>query len=122
MEDNERIAEYYGRLFLLDRPVVTIEKYIEEIDSVTSDEIYEVCQSIITPDKINLALVGNIKENDAKTYLSKMQVKWNTIINKMNMNVASGGGNSYSEDHFYPQLLAQGQITSQFPMFGLNGF
>ena len=32
MENNQRIAEYYGRLFLLDRPVFTVERFIEEIE------------------------------------------------------------------------------------------
>jgi predicted Zn-dependent peptidase len=114
MEDNQRIAEYYGRLFLLDRPVFTVERFIEEIEKVTVDDIYQICQTIITPERMNLALIGNIKENEARQYLNKMHSKWSNIIKGK-----KGGG---SEEYYFPHLLAQGQYTSQPGMFTLNSF
>lgn len=114
MEDNQRIAEYYGRLFLLDRPVFTMERYIEEITRVTSDDILRVCRDIIVPNRINLALIGNIQESDAQSYLDKTSRRWNRILQ-----VETRGGAPAEDSYYYPELFT---LNSNTNFFSVNGF
>lgn len=64
MEDSFNIAHFYGNKKLLESKVESPEEIIEEIMSVTKEEIVSLAKEIFTKDKRNFAIIGPFEEKD----------------------------------------------------------
>ena len=64
-EDPEFLNEYYGRQELFREPIVTLEEYLERVESVTRGEIDALLRKYFLTGTLNLSLVWN-KPKDPK--------------------------------------------------------
>ena len=58
LEDPLGLALFLTRQQLLQGRVKNVEQYLEQIDSVTAEDIQEVAKEIFASDRLNAALVG----------------------------------------------------------------
>lgn len=58
MEDTRSVASWLGAQELLWGEVRTPEEVVKKIDAVTEDDLLRVAESLLTSDKLNLAVVG----------------------------------------------------------------
>jgi predicted Zn-dependent peptidase len=64
-EDPEFMGEWYGRQELFDQDMMTLDQYLERIESVTKSQIDTLLPKYIRQETLNLALVWN-KPKDGK--------------------------------------------------------
>ncbi len=69
LESSDSQALFYGIQELLEERVLVPEEIFERIDKVTSDDILKVAKDIFKPRKINLAILGPLKEERFKRLL-----------------------------------------------------
>ncbi len=62
MEDSEEVASFLGTQSLLLGEVETLEKYFSQIDAVTVNDIFALCQEIFAPEKRSMAMIGPFSE------------------------------------------------------------
>ena len=72
----KNISEFYGRDCLLDIPINIISNYTNNIKKVTISDIYRISNNIIKPNKINVAMIGNIKSDKVSNYLDTIVDIW----------------------------------------------
>ncbi|MCY4366589.1 MAG: pitrilysin family protein [Chloroflexi bacterium] len=71
MEDTRSVAAWLGAQELLLGKVSTIDETVEEIDRVTSEDIANVAERLLDPNKLRLAVVGpQNKEKDLQALLN----------------------------------------------------
>lgn len=58
-EDPEFFTEWYGRQEVYNQPLMTLEDYIEKIESVTKEDINTLIRKYVTAKTLNMALVWN---------------------------------------------------------------
>ena len=62
LESSDSFAEYYGIQEVLRRPVEETSKKIKKIKEITSSDIKRVANKIFKDEKLNLAVIGPIKD------------------------------------------------------------
>jgi predicted Zn-dependent peptidase len=60
-EDSQNVALWYGSQEILLRQILDIDDVISVVDAITTDELQEVAQKILTDGGLNLAVTGPIK-------------------------------------------------------------
>ena len=96
-ENNQTISDYYGRLFLLDEPLLSVKAYIDRIDSVQTSDIQKICKELFVADKINVALIGNIASETVSEYLQKLVEIWKNNETKGNETILPSLENEYQK-------------------------
>jgi predicted Zn-dependent peptidase len=62
LEDSRSVAGFFAQQELLDEKIETIGEIIEQINSVTKDELREVARKYFTADRLNLAIIGDFSD------------------------------------------------------------
>ena len=62
LEDSESLADWYGKIRLLTRKILTPEEKIAKIKKVSCQDIISVSREILQRKKINLALIGPLEK------------------------------------------------------------
>ncbi len=65
MEDSLEVAMWYGRHLLLQETTETPQQIFDKIDKVNLEDIKRVCDRVMNNQKINLAMIGPLKEEDS---------------------------------------------------------
>lgn len=84
-ENNQNISEFYGRDCLLDIPINIISNYTNNIKKVTISDIYRISNNIIKPNKINVAMIGNIDSDKVSNYLDRIVDIWDKNKEKISL-------------------------------------
>lgn len=63
-EDPEFFTEFYGRQELYGMPILTIEDYIKQLESVTKEDINKLLKKYFLTKTLNMALVWNRKKEE----------------------------------------------------------
>jgi len=67
LEASDDMASWYTRQFIVGEELKNPEEFFAEIDKITAEEIKNVAKDIFKNDKLNLAIIGNLEdENDFK--------------------------------------------------------
>ena len=64
LETSDAHASFYGEQELLENRMLTPEERLEKVMAVTREDIQEVAEDILKPEKLNLAVVGPFKEDN----------------------------------------------------------
>jgi predicted Zn-dependent peptidase len=64
LEDSASMASFVVRKALLDGKAETVEDAIQKIKAVTVDEVKQVAQRVLNPNKLNLSLIGPFADSD----------------------------------------------------------
>lgn len=64
MENSRNVAGWYGAQEVLTGKIMTVDDVTQIIEKLTLDDIKRVAQDLFVTDKLNLAAVGPIKEQD----------------------------------------------------------
>lgn len=64
LDASDRQASFYGLQELLEKNIFSPEEKFAEIDAVCADDIKKVAEDIFLPEKINLAVLGPVDEED----------------------------------------------------------
>lgn len=67
-ESSDDLASFYATQELLHREVLTPEEKFEKLNRVTAEEIREAANDIFQNNKLNLAVIGPIEENNPPIY------------------------------------------------------
>ena len=62
LESSDALASYYGGQEILGESIVTPQELIEKIEAVTADQLKSLSGEIFKDEKLNLAIVGPVKE------------------------------------------------------------
>lgn len=60
-ESTNFLAQYYGLQWVLDRKIETPQEYLSKIDKVTAEDIKNVANDLFQPNKLNLQIIGPLK-------------------------------------------------------------
>ncbi len=69
MEDSRNVAAWMGAQELLTGRIMTLDEVINGIDAVTTDDIKRVANQLFVTDKLNLAVVGPVKNRSVLSRL-----------------------------------------------------
>ncbi|MEE9203166.1 MAG: pitrilysin family protein, partial [Dehalococcoidia bacterium] len=69
MEDTRSVATYLGAQELLADRVLTVDEVVAILDAITPQQLQEVARSLITADKLDLAVVGPVSDADLEGLL-----------------------------------------------------
>ena len=72
IETSDELASFYGFQEILKNEILKPEDIIKKIRAVTADDILEVANDIFRPEKLNLAIIGPIK--DAKPLVNLLKI------------------------------------------------
>lgn len=64
LESSDALASYYGAQEILGEELITPQELIKKIEAVTSDEIQAVARNLFVDEKLNLAVIGPIKNEE----------------------------------------------------------
>ncbi|MCX6000489.1 MAG: pitrilysin family protein [Chloroflexi bacterium] len=70
MEDTRSVAGWLGGQELLQQGVLTVEQVVSIVDSIQASDLLSVAQQVLTMDKLNLAVVGPVKEDELNQALA----------------------------------------------------
>jgi predicted Zn-dependent peptidase len=70
MEDTRSVATWLGAQELLADRVLTVDEVVAMLDAVTPQHLQEVARSLITADKLDLAVVGPVSDAGLKEMLT----------------------------------------------------
>jgi len=62
MEDTRSVAGWMGGQELMQGKILTVDEVVSIVDSIQSDDLLRVAEQVIVADKLNLAVVGPVKE------------------------------------------------------------
>ena len=62
LETSNRLASFYGSQEVIEKQILTPEEIIKRLNAVTAEEVMEVAKDIFKNDKLNLAVLGPIKD------------------------------------------------------------
>ena len=62
MEDSMSVAQFMGDSALLDSRIRTLKQTLDSIDKVMNDDVAAVSQELLVHNKLNLAVIGPLKE------------------------------------------------------------
>jgi len=74
LETSDELASFYADQELLKREILTPEERLAKIIRVTSEDIQTVAREIFVPEKLNLAIIGPLKENSPE--IKKILNSW----------------------------------------------
>lgn len=63
LETSDELAVFYGGQEILERSMETPQEILQKIQSVTTQEIQSVASELFTNDRLNLAVIGPLKES-----------------------------------------------------------
>jgi predicted Zn-dependent peptidase len=66
MEDTRSVVGWMGGQELLLGYILTVDEVVSKIDSVRVDDLVRVARELLLPEKVKLAVVGPVNENDVK--------------------------------------------------------
>lgn len=69
MEGTDDVANWYGRQAVLRNKIVTPAEFLTAIKKITAADLRKTAQKIFVNEKLNLALIGNVKEEKLKPIL-----------------------------------------------------
>jgi predicted Zn-dependent peptidase len=69
LEDSHEVADHFVRRFLLERKVITPEKFLALIDAVTREDVVRVASKVFVDRNLNLAVVGPYSGKDRQRFL-----------------------------------------------------
>lgn len=70
MEDSRSVAGFYGSQELLEDHIDNLEEVLVQIDKVTKEEVLGVAKKYLTPNQMNLAVIGDFEDGEKfKEYL-----------------------------------------------------
>jgi len=64
LESSDARASFYATQELLERRILTQEEIFKKIDKVSANDIVKVARDIFKPEKMNLALIGPVKDKE----------------------------------------------------------
>lgn len=64
LEDTRSVASHYGTSLLLEKEIELPKETIEQIRSVSIDDVERVAQKYLEPQRMNLAVIGNFEDKD----------------------------------------------------------
>lgn len=64
LESSDSLAEYYAIQNILDEEILTPDELSKKIQAVTAEEVQNVAKEIFVDGKLNMAIVGNIKNKE----------------------------------------------------------
>lgn len=64
-EASDDLASFYATQELLKREILTPEEKFEKLNRITAEDIQEAANDIFKDDKLNLAIIGPLEENDS---------------------------------------------------------
>lgn len=64
-ESSDDLASYYATQELLKKEILTPEERFEKLNAVTVEDIWEAANDIFQNEKLNLAIIGPVEEDDA---------------------------------------------------------
>lgn len=67
-ESSDDLASYYATQELLYGKILTPEEKFEKLNMVTAEDIWEAANDIFQNNKLNLAIIGPVEENDSSIY------------------------------------------------------
>lgn len=65
LETSNRLASFYGNQEIVERHIMTPEEIIKKLHEVTAEEVMRVAKDIFKNEKLNLAVLGPIKDEAA---------------------------------------------------------
>lgn len=75
-ENSHFIAEFYGKQWLFDLPILSLDQYIEKIEAVTRQDILEVARRIIQPNTLNISAIGDLENSRLHDYIHSHLHTW----------------------------------------------
>ncbi|MFC1663839.1 M16 family metallopeptidase [Patescibacteria group bacterium] len=72
LESSDNLASFYGFQEVLEREILTPKEIFKKIDEISKDDIMKVAKDIFQPQKLNLALIGPIKNKEKIKKLLKL--------------------------------------------------
>jgi len=72
LEDQENLADWLARRYLMENKIPTVDDYLAEIDKVTAADVKRVAQETIRQSKMNLTMIGPWQ--DEKKFLDKLKL------------------------------------------------
>lgn len=63
IETSDELASFYGFQEILKKEILKPEEVIKKIQNVTAEDVLEIAQDIFRPEKLNLAIIGPVKDN-----------------------------------------------------------
>ena len=72
IETSDELASFYGFQEVLKNEILSPEKVIQKIRTVTAAEVLEVAKDIFRPEKLNLAMIGPFKNKEPFVNLLKI--------------------------------------------------
>ncbi len=72
LENSRNVAAWLGAQELLTNRILTADEVISLVEAVTTEDLKRVAQQLLTGDKLNLAIVGPVKEEEPLARLLKL--------------------------------------------------
>jgi len=72
LENSRNVAVWLGAQEMLTNRILTVDEIISLVEAVTTDDLRRVAQQLLTSEKLNLAIVGPVKEEEALADLLKL--------------------------------------------------
>ncbi len=64
LEDSQNVALWLGSQEILRKHILSAEDIISIVDAITDDDVKQVAEELLISDKLNLAIVGPLKEGE----------------------------------------------------------
>ena len=64
MEDSRSVAGFYAGQELLGKTIDNLEDILVKIDRVTKEEVADVAQKYLQPERLNLAVIGDFEDGE----------------------------------------------------------
>jgi predicted Zn-dependent peptidase len=74
MESPDAVGEFYGKRVVYGLPMMTIDEYLEKIESVTLSDIERITKKYFLSDKLNLVVVGKFHKKDESRWLKLLSL------------------------------------------------
>jgi predicted Zn-dependent peptidase len=72
LESSRNVAAWLGVQELLLNRVLTTDEVISQVEAVTTEDLKRVAQQLLTSEKLNLAIVGPVKDEEHMAKLLKL--------------------------------------------------
>src|SRR3989344_1314650 len=64
LETSDDLARFYGGQEIIEREIMTSEEIARRIQAVTAEDVQEVARDLFQNERLNLAVIGPIKDGD----------------------------------------------------------
>jgi predicted Zn-dependent peptidase len=72
LENSRNVAAWLGAQELLTNRILTADEVISLVEAVTTEDLKRIAQQLLTGEKLNLAIVGPVKEEESLAKLLKL--------------------------------------------------